>query len=45
MNAIANPAPFIPAKSLAIIGMPGAGKSSVGRKLAARLALPFFDAD
>ncbi len=45
MNAIANPTPFAPAKSLAIIGMPGAGKSSVGRKLAARLALPFCDAD
>ena len=48
MNAIANqtgPAPFVPAKSVAIIGMPGAGKSSVGRKLAARLAMPFFDAD
>jgi shikimate kinase len=39
------PAGFMPAKSIAIIGMMGSGKSSLGRKLAARLAIPFFDAD
>lgn len=32
-------------QSLVLIGMMGAGKSSVGRKLAMRLALPFVDAD
>ncbi|MFN3349325.1 shikimate kinase [Pseudorhodoplanes sp.] len=32
-------------RSLVLVGMMGAGKSSVGRKLAARLALPFVDAD
>ena len=32
-------------KSVVLIGMMGAGKSSVGRKLALRLALPFVDAD
>lgn len=32
-------------RSLVLVGMMGAGKSSVGRKLAARLALPFADAD
>ncbi len=32
-------------RSLVLIGMMGAGKSSVGRKLATRLALPFVDAD
>jgi shikimate kinase len=32
-------------KSIVIIGMPGSGKSSVGRRLASRLALPFFDSD
>jgi shikimate kinase len=32
-------------RSLVLIGMMGAGKSSVGRKLAARLVLPFVDAD
>lgn len=32
-------------RSLVLVGMMGAGKSSVGRKLAARLVLPFADAD
>lgn len=32
-------------KSVVLIGMMGAGKSSIGRKLALRLALPFVDAD
>jgi len=32
-------------RSLVLVGMMGAGKSSVGRKLAARLDLPFVDAD
>ena len=36
---------YHPSKTLVIVGMMGAGKSSVGRKLAARLALPFVDAD
>lgn len=32
-------------RSLVLVGMMGAGKSSVGRKLGQRLALPFVDAD
>ena len=32
-------------RSIVLVGMMGAGKSSVGRKLAARLGLPFVDAD
>ena len=32
-------------RSLVLVGMMGAGKSSIGRRLAARLALPFVDAD
>ena len=32
-------------KSLVLIGMPGAGKSTVGRKLAANLGLGFCDSD
>lgn len=32
-------------RPLVLIGMMGAGKSSVGRRLAARLSLPFVDAD
>jgi shikimate kinase len=30
---------------LALIGLPGSGKSTVGRQLARRLQLPFFDSD
>jgi shikimate kinase len=33
------------ARSLVLVGMPGSGKSAVGRRLAARLGLPFVDAD
>lgn len=32
-------------RSIVLVGMMGSGKSSVGRRLAQRLALPFFDAD
>jgi len=32
-------------RSIVLIGMMGAGKSSVGRRLATRLAIPFVDAD
>ncbi len=32
-------------RSVVLVGMMGAGKSSVGRRLATRLALPFVDAD
>ncbi len=32
-------------RSIVLVGMPGAGKSSVGRRLAKRLNLPFVDAD
>lgn len=32
-------------RSLVLVGLPGAGKSSVGRRLAERLGLPFVDAD
>jgi shikimate kinase len=33
------------ARSIVLVGMMGAGKSSVGRRLASRLGLPFTDAD
>jgi shikimate kinase len=36
---------FAPGRTLVLVGLMGAGKSSVGRRLAARLALPFTDAD
>src|SRR6266852_3194779 len=33
------------ARSLVLVGMMGAGKSSIGRRLATRLCVPFADAD
>jgi len=33
------------ARSVVLVGMMGSGKSSIGRRLAARLAVPFVDAD
>ncbi len=33
------------ARSILIVGMPGSGKSSIGRRLAPKLGLDFFDAD
>jgi len=32
-------------RSIVLVGMMGVGKSTIGRRLAARLRLPFFDAD
>ena len=32
-------------RSVVLVGMMGVGKSSIGRRLAARLAVPFIDAD
>jgi len=32
-------------RSVVLVGMMGAGKSSIGRRLASRLAIPFIDAD
>ena len=33
------------ARSVVLVGMPGCGKSAIGRRLAQRLELPFLDAD
>lgn len=33
------------ARAIALVGMPGSGKSSIGRRLAPRLGLAFVDAD
>jgi shikimate kinase len=33
------------ARSVVLVGIMGSGKSSIGRRLAARLAIPFVDAD
>ncbi|MFT8244175.1 3-dehydroquinate synthase [Roseomonas sp. BN140053] len=37
--------PQPPRGSVVLVGLPGVGKSSIGRRLAARLGLPFLDAD
>jgi shikimate kinase len=37
--------PALGRRSVVLVGMMGAGKSSVGRRLAARLGIPFIDAD
>ncbi len=34
-----------PPKTVVLVGLMGAGKSAIGRRLAARLGLPFIDAD
>jgi shikimate kinase len=36
---------FVPRRTIVLIGLMGAGKSKIGRRLAARLALPFADSD
>ena len=36
---------FVLPRTIVLLGMMGVGKSSVGRKLASRLAAPFFDSD
>ena len=32
-------------RNIVLIGLPGCGKSTIGKALAARLKRPFFDAD
>src|SRR4051812_50090814 len=34
-----------PDRSIVLVGLMGAGKTTVGRRLAKRLRLPFFDSD
>jgi shikimate kinase len=36
---------FVPRRTVVLVGLMGAGKSKIGRRLAARLNLPFFDSD
>jgi shikimate kinase len=36
---------FVPCRTVVLVGLMGAGKSKIGRRLAARLSLPFFDSD
>ncbi|HTZ37105.1 MAG TPA: shikimate kinase [Stellaceae bacterium] len=41
----ARAASFQPRRSVVLVGLMGAGKTKIGRRLAARLNLPFFDSD
>jgi shikimate kinase len=43
--AAPSPAPPKPGRTIALVGLMGAGKTTVGRRLAAALDLPFADAD
>jgi shikimate kinase len=36
---------FLPERTVVLIGLMGAGKTKIGRRIAARLDLPFFDSD
>lgn len=36
---------FVPLRTVVLVGLMGAGKTKIGRRLAARLNLPFFDSD
>ena len=36
---------FVPNRTIVLVGLMGAGKTNIGRRLAARLNLPFFDSD
>ena len=44
MNSSQNSS-VVAARPIVLVGMMGAGKTSVGKKLAARLGVPFFDSD
>lgn len=39
------PPPLLPPRTIALVGLMGAGKSAIGKRLAQRLGLPFIDAD
>ena len=36
---------FVPCRTIVLVGLMGAGKTKIGRRLAMRLALPFADSD
>src|SRR3974390_1607008 len=36
---------FVPRRTIVLVGLMGAGKTKIGRRLATRLNLPFFDSD
>jgi shikimate kinase len=44
-GAAARPQVFSPRRTIVLVGLMGAGKTKIGRRLVARLNLPFFDSD
>jgi shikimate kinase len=44
-DVIESSSPLLPQRTVALIGLMGAGKTAIGKRLAARLGLPFKDAD
>jgi shikimate kinase len=44
-RAEASTTDFVPNRTIVLVGLMGAGKTNIGRRLAARLNLPFFDSD
>jgi shikimate kinase len=45
IGTAARPQVFSPRRTIVFVGLMGAGKTKIGRRLAARLNLPFFDSD
>jgi shikimate kinase len=45
MNDASTPPTYRPTRTIALVGLMGVGKTSVGRRLATALGLPFRDAD
>jgi shikimate kinase len=44
-GSAARPQLFVPRRTIVLVGLMGAGKTKIGRRLAVRLNLPFFDSD
>ena len=44
-SAAARTQGFTPSRTIVLVGLMGAGKTKIGRRLATRLNLPFFDSD
>lgn len=44
-RSLGAPLSFRPPKTIVLVGLMGAGKTSIGRRLAKRLEVPFYDSD
>ena len=44
-GSAARPQLFLPRRTIVLVGLMGAGKTKIGRRLAVRLSLPFSDSD